>query len=156
ALRWPEATGPCQVRIIEVPECVHRRFQHSRSLPLFQMIAKNVGIRRARGRFVLATNIDILFADELIAYIAAGKLEPHRLYRIDRHDVMADVPYPAAVTDQLAWCRAHLLRVNACEGTFRLTPDGEFDLASPDVVSANVGIRFGRGWYGPENNNGEV
>jgi hypothetical protein len=105
---------------------------------------------------VLATNIDILFADELIAYIAAGKLEPHRLYRIDRHDVMPDVPYPTAVTDQLAWCRSHLLRVNAREGTFRLTPDGAFDLASPDVVSANLGIRFGRGWYPPENNNGEV
>src|SRR5207237_808326 len=60
ALRWPEDTGPCQVRIIEVPPELHARFRHAENLPLFQMIAKNVGIRRARGRYVLATNIDIL------------------------------------------------------------------------------------------------
>jgi len=35
------------------------------------MIAKNVGIRRTRGEFVLATNIDVLFDEGLIAYIAS-------------------------------------------------------------------------------------
>ena len=74
ALRWPETTDPCQVRIIEVPPELHRRFRHSENLPLFQMIAKNVGIRRARGRFVLATNIDILLSDELVRALARGEL----------------------------------------------------------------------------------
>ena len=55
------------------------------------MIGKNVGIRRARGQFVLATNIDILFSDELAKYLAARRLEPGRMYRIDRHDAMSDV-----------------------------------------------------------------
>ena len=36
------------------------------------MIAKNVGIRRARGEFVLATNIDILFSSELACIFAAS------------------------------------------------------------------------------------
>src|SRR5215472_11823915 len=61
ALRWPEDFGPCVVRIIEVPAELHARYPHGNVLPLYQMIGKNVGIRRARGRFVLATNIDILF-----------------------------------------------------------------------------------------------
>jgi hypothetical protein len=33
------------------------------------MIAKNVGIRRARGRFVLATNVDILLDDALVRFL---------------------------------------------------------------------------------------
>ncbi|PYQ06863.1 MAG: hypothetical protein DMF82_05190 [Acidobacteria bacterium] len=49
ALRWPSEPGPCRIRIIEVPPEVHERLQFSDCLPLFQMIAKNVGIRRARG-----------------------------------------------------------------------------------------------------------
>ena len=51
ALRWPEP-GCCEVRIIEVPPEIHRRFVHWRELPLYQMIAKNVGIRRALGEYI--------------------------------------------------------------------------------------------------------
>src|SRR6266508_1631698 len=46
------------------------RYDHAKALPLYQMIAKNVGIRRARGRFILATNIDILISSELAVFIA--------------------------------------------------------------------------------------
>src|SRR6266850_1357293 len=35
ALHWPE-TGPCEVRIIEVPAEVHRRFAYAEALPLYQ------------------------------------------------------------------------------------------------------------------------
>jgi hypothetical protein len=55
-LQWPADLGPCEVRIVTVPEAIHRRYRHWESLPLFQMIAKNVGIRRARAPFVLITN----------------------------------------------------------------------------------------------------
>lgn len=43
ALRRPQDSGPCQVRIVEVPPEVHRRYQHPEALPLYQMIAKNAG-----------------------------------------------------------------------------------------------------------------
>src|ERR1035441_10312403 len=66
ALRWPGDTGPCEVRIIEVPPEVHARYRQAAALPLYQMIAKNVGIRRARGEFILATDIDILVSDQLV------------------------------------------------------------------------------------------
>src|SRR5689334_4655911 len=92
ALKWPPALDPCRVRFIHVPADIHGGYRHSEALPLYQMIAKNVGIRRARGRFVLATNIDILLSDELVEYLAAEKLELRRMYRIDRHDVMSAVP----------------------------------------------------------------
>ena len=80
------------IRFIEVPPEVHRAIRNADVIPLFQMIGKNVGIRRARGEFVLATNPDLLFSDSVIAFMASDKLLPDVMYRIDRHDVPAEVP----------------------------------------------------------------
>jgi hypothetical protein len=118
ALVWKGADGPCRVRIIEVPPAVHRRYPHADRLPLFQMIAKNVGVRRARGRFVLCTNIDLLFSGALIKLCASGRLDSRCLYRVDRLDVPADVPVGVPVTEQLEFCRRNVLRVNTRWGTF--------------------------------------
>ena len=120
ALLWPDQTGPCVVRVIEVPPEIHRRFRHSEQLPLFQMIAKNVGIRRAGGHFVLATNIDILFSDELMQFLASGRLRSERMYRVDRYDASADVPLDAPIEARLDYCRRNVLRVNTREGTHNL------------------------------------
>ena len=150
ALRWPKDFGPCTVRIIEVPEALHRRYYHASALPLYQMIAKNVGIRRSRGRFVLATNIDILFSNELAAFLAKQALKPGHMYRIDRHDCMSDVPSEASLEEQLAYCQTHLIRINRREGTFPVSPDGTCALSPDDVASPGAGIFFGRGWFPAE------
>ena len=149
-LEWPEDLGPCEVRFIEVPPDLHTRYPHGDALPLYQMIGKNVGIRRARGQFVLATNIDILFSDELAKYLAAQGLEHGRMYRIDRHDAMSDVPPDVGVEEQLAYCRTHLIRVNRREGSFNVKPDGSPALEARDAAPLDSGIVFGRGWYAPE------
>jgi hypothetical protein len=112
ALRWPADTGRCDIRIIEVPAAVHQRIRYSDRLPLFQMIAKNAGIRRARGRFILATNIDILFSDELMRAISLGRLRPGVFYRIDRHDVYGEIPPDMSMDGLLTYCRWHVLRVH--------------------------------------------
>lgn len=126
ALRWPTEGGPCAVRLITVPPERHARLRHASALPLFQMIGKNVGLRRARGQYLLATNVDILFSDELVAFLARQELQPGQLYRIDRHDVMEDVPPGASVDEQLAYCKSHLVRVHTAEGSLPLRPDGSF------------------------------
>jgi hypothetical protein len=146
ALHWPEDLGPCEIRFIEVPPEVHRRYAHAEALALYQMIAKNAGIRRARGRFVLATNIDILFSSELAAFFAEQRLQPGRLYRIDRHDAMSQVPVDAPVEEQLAYCRTHLIRINTREGTFSVSPDGRPLPGPGDIASIDSGILFGKGW----------
>ena len=146
ALHWPKDSGPCQVRFIEVPVELHRRFKHGENLPLYQMIAKNAGIRRARGQFVLVTNIDILFSSELVEFFAQRRLQPGRMYRIDRHDVMSEVPVDAPVEEQLAYCRTHLIRVNVREGTYNVKPDGSPILSPGDIASTDSGILFGKGW----------
>jgi hypothetical protein len=109
ALRWPRSEW-FDPALIVVPPDLHRTFPHAEALPLFQMIAKNVGIRRARAAFVLATNIDILLSDELFAFLGSD-LKPGALYRVDRLDIVADLdtsPLPSpAECRALPWIRAH-------------------------------------------------
>src|SRR5215831_17249706 len=38
SLQWPLDRGPCRVRIITVPESLHRRYKNAEALPLYQMI----------------------------------------------------------------------------------------------------------------------
>ncbi len=109
ALRWPRSDW-FQPSVLVVPPEQHRTLAHAGKLPLFQMIAKNAGIRRARAPFVLATNIDILFSDELFAFLQTG-LRPGAMYRADRLDIVAEldrVPLPTpADCRALPWLRAH-------------------------------------------------
>src|SRR5579863_6613693 len=154
ALTWPPEMGACTVRFIEVPAEVHRRYRHAEALPLYQMIAKNVGIRKARAPFVLATNIDILFSDELVRYFAERRLCAGRMYRIDRYDVASDVPVEDSI-EQLAYCRAHMLRVNSREGTYKLTPDGQRALDDQDIARPDSGVLFGKGWFPVERHSRE-
>lgn len=129
AIHWPDnynsSSSFCDVRIIEVPAEIHNRYKHAQQLPLFQMIGKNVAIRRARGVFVLATNIDILFSNELIQYIARQQLQLNRLYRIDRSDVDADIPVNASVEQRLQYCKNHIIRLERYDGTINLL-SGDF------------------------------
>lgn len=112
ALSWPADSGDCAIRIITVPGELHARLKHGDRLPLFQMIAKNVGIRRARGRYVLATNIDILFSDGMVGYLR-DRLLPGRLYRADRCDVPTDVPLGVPFPRVLDFCHREMFRINA-------------------------------------------
>ena len=110
-LRWPADSGPCDIRIITVPAAVHGTFEHADKIRLFQMLAKNAGIRRARGKFVLATNIDILFSDDVIRHLRDG-MQPGNLYLADRVDVPADVPAAVDFAEVLQFCEQQAFRVN--------------------------------------------
>ncbi len=147
ALRWPADLGPCQVRFVEVPAALHDTFRHGAALPLYQMIAKNVGIRRARGQFVLATNIDVVFSHELFAFFAERRLSRGRMYRIDRHDAMQDVPVDGSIDEQLRYCESHLIRINSRQGSFAVNPLGQRVLEPDDIATPESGITLGQGWY---------
>jgi len=136
ALSWPERHDFCTLRIIEVPPEIHQRYKHSNNLPLYQMIAKNVGIRRARSEFILATNIDILFSHELMRFLASGALEKGYIYRIDRYDVPEDVPLDASIEGQLEYCRKNVIRINSLDGTRNLITGDYYPSRLPPVMSS--------------------
>ena len=57
-------------KIITVNQDHHLKLPNSDRLKFFQMIAKNVGIRRASGEFILATNIDVILNQKIYEFIA--------------------------------------------------------------------------------------
>lgn len=116
ALSFPDEMGPCLVRIITVPKEIHHTLSHAKELPLFQMIAKNVGIRRAKGKFVLATNIDILFSDSLMQTLKEGLREGF-FYRVNRLDVPNDLPPLSSFDTLLDYCKKTTFRNHGKHGT---------------------------------------
>jgi hypothetical protein len=139
-LRWPEERGPCRLRLIEVPPELHNRFDVADRLPLFQFIAKNVGIQRARGEYVLTSNIDILFSDELMAFLAERRLSPDRIYRNDRVDVPAELPDTGSIRETLAAAALAPIRLNGQGWTFDLRTGGVFSIAmsKAGMVAMNI------------------
>src|SRR5207248_4941831 len=71
-------------------------------------------------RFVLATNIDILFSDELMAFVAGQRLDPGRVYRVDRIDVPAEIDASWPMEMQLDFWRTKAVRVNHYDSTVDL------------------------------------
>jgi hypothetical protein len=120
AIKWPAATPFCPVRLIQVPKELHERFENSDKLLLHQFIAKNAGIRRARGEFIVATNIDIIFSDALIARMAKGHLQSDCFYRVDRRDVSPMVPLESTASEQLQFCERNVIRIHDKFGTLDL------------------------------------
>jgi hypothetical protein len=70
---------------------VDPRYQEACSLnpklAYLEFLAKNVGIRRARGTAVLVTNTDIYLGRGVVDAIASGIIEPRTVYRATRVDV---------------------------------------------------------------------
>ena len=110
----------CSIRIIQVPNEVHDRFKNSQSIPLFQMLGKNVGIRRARGQFVLATNIDIIFSDSFFLQLRKKKLEIGTLYRTNRFDIPDRLPQVANYTELLTFCKKNAFRIHKARHSYVL------------------------------------
>lgn len=112
ALDWLRCPDTVVVRIIEVPTKIHRSRPNSDKMPMFDCFAKNVGIRRARGEFVLVTNPDVLFSQELVAYLAAKRLSKNRFYRMDRYDFRGSVPLESSPQDALRYAKKNIYLVN--------------------------------------------
>ena len=83
----PTSGSPLQVRYIVVPPEVHQRWGYHDKFSLYQYIGKNVGIRRARSEYVLATNVDLLFSDQICSFLARQELQQDKMYRANRIDV---------------------------------------------------------------------
>jgi hypothetical protein len=107
-LAWPDSA-----RIITVPPGMHRRYKNSAVLDFYQMIAKNVGIRRAKGDWILATNPDVVFSNNLIAYLATAELDPGNLYRAFRHDLGVGHVEGDTVSEILDFCRRNVATVHS-------------------------------------------
>jgi hypothetical protein len=113
-VEWAPSSGrPLLVDLVEqdVPEAsraefsgyvVDPRYQPALSLDpriaYLEFAAKNVGIRRARGRFVLVSNCDILLGRHVLDVLQREALSPRTLYRAPRDDLKLAIDF-----DRLGW-----------------------------------------------------
>jgi hypothetical protein len=100
------------IRIVTVPSDIHNSLAHSDKIEFFQMIGKNVGIRRAKYRWVLSTNPDQIFNDKCFSVIHYLDPEARTFYRAFRTDIdMVYIP-EADVDKMLARAKAKCVMVH--------------------------------------------
>jgi hypothetical protein len=130
----PEADVPVTLRIVVVPNSIHETYRFSTSLPLYQMIAKNVGIRRASGQFVLCTNIDILFSNLNFDFLAEKRLKDGIFYRANRCDVPKQVMDLLGHDAQMEYCNENVItRLGKTQGN-ELVRGPSFIYAIPSLT----------------------
>jgi hypothetical protein len=71
----------------EVDERYHDAFSQNPRLQFHEFIAKNVGIRRALGSYILVTNTDIYLSRDIVNVVARQLCRPMVLYRATRLDL---------------------------------------------------------------------
>lgn len=98
------------IRYIVVPPEVHAQFNDAAKLPLYQMVAKNVGIRRAKADWILCTNVDLLFSDPLFDWLTKEAFDQHAFYRAHRCDIPREVDYAKPIPSLINWAEQNILR----------------------------------------------
>jgi len=86
-LRTPPGAARAAVRIITVESAFHAQVESGTGEGFFEFMAKNVGARRARGRFVLFTNGDVLLSDAVMEMLGGEALDEASFYRVARSEV---------------------------------------------------------------------
>lgn len=116
AIEWPAGVKPGTVRIIEVPNEIHKKFNNPQKTPFFEFFAKNAGIRRAKGEYILVTNSDIIFSDEIIKYFSSRPFSENIFGRADRHDINGPMSPNLSLEEALAFCKNNIARINTMHG----------------------------------------
>ncbi len=91
----PKSLRHVSIRGVVVDPKFHQPFTGSDERGVHSGEAANVGIRRARGRFITVKASDTFLSPEVIEMIGRQDLDPDTMYRVDRHDV--------AVQDSSIW-----------------------------------------------------
>jgi len=118
SLHWPDDLGHVCLRFLEVPAEIHRRLPNADRIPIFEYIAKNAGLRRARGQFLLATNPDLFYSPALVRWLARASLSPETFYRVDRQDLSEEIPSDLSLSRRLRFCSQHVAHVHALFGSY--------------------------------------
>jgi len=110
----PEQSPNFQTHIITVPETLHKKLASSYLMDFYQMIAKNVGIRRAKGDWILCTNPDLVVPLRVFEHVAELEQDEARraaMYRVLRQDTHGgDVP--PNPEEAIEWCKVRCTKLN--------------------------------------------
>jgi hypothetical protein len=156
SIELPKALRHVSIRGIVVPAEHHYRYAGSHERGIHAGEAADVGMRRARGRFITTKASDTFFSNETIAMIARHNLDPDAMYRIDRHDIAVDddsiweldvdallarfaalSSQPHSLIQQSSFWQLRDLHTNAC-GDFTLMSAAYWHLLRGHVLDTTV------------------
>jgi len=92
-------------RFLEVNQKVHLKEGGTEKLPLLEAKAKNVAIRRAKGKFIVCTNPDVIFNEELVNRIARMDLKTDSFYRTARYELDKIIPTEIETSKLSEYCK---------------------------------------------------
>jgi len=98
------------MRFINVPKKIHEKIQNNEKLPVFQMIAKNIGIRRASNPAILATTSDVIFSPFFKEIFANHTCDDSKFYRCPRYDVKNIIKKEIPYDKQIQYCKDNITR----------------------------------------------
>jgi len=110
---------PLSIRYIIVPNELHKKYRFQDNIPLYQMIAKNIGIRRAKNDWILCTNIDLLFSDDCIQFLASDAMVKNHFYRCTRNDVPKELMDFTLVDDQLKFAKKNIISKHGSTSNYK-------------------------------------
>jgi predicted O-methyltransferase YrrM/tetratricopeptide (TPR) repeat protein len=125
----------------------HTWYSENPRLQFMEFFAKNAGIRRATGDWILTTNSDVFLSREVVAHLAEGRLVPGTLYRASRLDLDRTMPRDGLTWDRLEDPR-YLLRANDPVPPYYNEAAGDFLLLDRDsyhrLGGFNERVRFSK------------
>lgn len=80
-------TAYTKVRVIRVPSLHHKKYKYWQHKAFHVGAAINVGVRRAKGKFILPVASDVFLTDAVFKLISQANLQEDKFYRCDRYDV---------------------------------------------------------------------
>lgn len=99
------------LRGIIVPSSFHDRVKKNK-IPLLEYYGKNIGIRRAKGDFIIATNPDIVFSEEIIKHFADNNFDNKHFYRADRYEIASNYFDPKLHPEQIiSRCKRDIIKI---------------------------------------------
>lgn len=110
----------------------HDAFSLNRRLIFQEFVAKNVGVRRCRGEFVLTTNTDVYLGRAVVARLGARQLEPGTLYRAVRIDLRNEL-VPANIDWDVLEDSQNVAVVNQIRPPYYRNASGDFLLLDRDT-----------------------
>jgi hypothetical protein len=130
ALDLPRDMWPVLWRIVTVPKDVHESLGEGPSMR--KHIARNIGLRRAQGRFILVMGSGCHLPEAFFRILKTAPLDPAAFYRADTLDVVIprdfDAPPPDRAEDVL---REGALRIRTLRGTTEVEPGGPIPCSIP-------------------------
>ncbi len=150
-LSLPVGSASVTIRSIVVSNRYHNRFLHSHLRSVHPSAALNVGIRRARGEFILPRMSDVFYSEPIVDFIAQKNLDRSCVYRSNRIDVDGSILEEAS-TDRrtfLDLCDGRQLRAHKPSSypEYFDIPDLHAD-ACGDFLLMSLGRWHGlRGWF---------